>query len=256
MANIKELIDTLPQQGKLEWLATRPGKRQQMHSQDTAELSTKLGMVGDRYNGRSGQRQVTLLQAEHLPVIASCTGVAEVAPELLRRNLLVSGINLLALKDKPFYIGSVELMGTGLCHPCSRMETLLGPGGYNAMRGHGGITARVLSDGQIKLGDTVSRFVQPETPQIYKPIECADYDQLELACMERYALEVVLHEGSVRGTAITTRTSSNGEFLALRTEDGSMREIRADSILKIVVLSEHRRFDEWTFGAETGPPAQ
>ncbi len=251
MASIKELLDTLPQLGKLEWIATRPGRQQQMRSQSTADLSTKLGLVGDRYNGRSGERQVTLVQAEHLPVIASLTGRTEVPPELLRRNLLVSGINLLALKDKSFHVGSVELVGTGLCHPCSRMETLLGPGGYNAMRGHGGITARVVSDGQIKLGDVVARFAQAESQDDYQGIACADYDHLELACMESYLIEVQLRGGSLRGTAVTTRTRSDGEFLQLRLEeDGSIREIRADGILKIVVLSEPRRFDERVFVSE------
>jgi MOSC domain-containing protein YiiM len=73
----------------------------------------------------------------------------------LRRNLLISGINLLALKDRPFRIGAVLLEGTGLCHPCSRMEAVLGPGGYNAMRGHGGITARVLESGELHVDDAL-----------------------------------------------------------------------------------------------------
>lgn len=67
----------------------------------------------------------------------------------------MSGINLLALHDRRFRIGSALLEGTGLCHPCSRMEEALGQGGYNAMRGHGGITARVLEGGLVQIGDRV-----------------------------------------------------------------------------------------------------
>ena len=68
---------------------------------------------------------------------------------------MVSGLNLLALKGKTFRIGDVVLEYTGLCHPCSKMEAALGPGGYNAMRGHGGITTRVIEGGEVALGDSV-----------------------------------------------------------------------------------------------------
>ncbi len=126
-----------------------------MKSVNEVLVSPEVGLDGDRYHGRSGQRHVTLLQAEHLPVIASCVGQSHVAPESLRRNLVVKGINLLALRNKTVTVGGVELEVTGLCHPCSRMEETLGPGGYNAVRGHGGVTARVLSRGCITIGDSV-----------------------------------------------------------------------------------------------------
>jgi MOSC domain-containing protein YiiM len=39
------------------------------------------------------------------------------------------------------------------------MEAALGPGGFNALRGHGGVTARVLRDGRLAIGDRV--IVEP-----------------------------------------------------------------------------------------------
>lgn len=148
-------MDTLPQVGRVEWLGLRPERRAPMSVVDSVEANPQSGLLGDRYSGRTGARHVTLIQAEHLPVIASLVGQKELAPDVLRRNIVVGGINLLALKDKVIRIGEVELEVTGHCQPCSRMEQLLGPGGYNAVRGHGGITARVLAPGTIALGDPV-----------------------------------------------------------------------------------------------------
>ncbi|MEO0923874.1 MAG: MOSC domain-containing protein, partial [Pseudomonadota bacterium] len=76
-------------------------------------------------------------------------------PTRLRRNIVVGGVSLIALRKREFKIGTALLRGTDLCAPCSRMETELGHGGYNAMRGHGGICAEVLEEGEIALGDAV-----------------------------------------------------------------------------------------------------
>jgi MOSC domain-containing protein YiiM len=70
---------------------------------------------------------------------------------------VVEGVNLLALKGRRFRIGAALLEHSGECHPCSRMEEEFGPGGYNAVRGHGGVTARVIEGGAIRLGDALTR---------------------------------------------------------------------------------------------------
>ena len=114
-------------------------------------------MIGDRYNGRTGTRQVTLIQQEHLHAIGAYLGTFPATPERLRRNLVGAGLNLLAVRDGRLRIGPALLEVTGQCHPCSRMEEELGPGGYNAVRGHGGLTARVMEGGTVRLGDPVSR---------------------------------------------------------------------------------------------------
>ena len=98
---------------------------------------------------------MTLIQQEHLTVIAQLARVANVDPVGLRRNLVVSGINLLALKNAKLQVGEAVLEIVGPCQPCSRMEEAIGPGGYAAMRGHGGMTARILTGGAIRTGDAV-----------------------------------------------------------------------------------------------------
>jgi MOSC domain-containing protein YiiM len=103
-----------------------------------------------------------VIQAEHLPVIAALCGRVDVLPALLRRNLVVSGMSVLALRASYFQIGPVLLRGVGTCDPCSKMERALGQGGYNAMRGHGGIVAQVVSGGVLRLGDLVDFASAPE----------------------------------------------------------------------------------------------
>lgn len=154
------LLSSVPQIGKVEWMGVRPGRREPMIVVDSVEAREGRGLTGDRFSGgASSKRQVTLIQSEHLPVIAQLLGNSRIDPALLRRNIVVSGINLLSLNGAQFSIGGALMEGTGPCHPCSRMEEAFGPGGYSAVRGHGGITARVLSGGIVRIGDPV-KFIR------------------------------------------------------------------------------------------------
>ncbi|RTL30908.1 MAG: MOSC domain-containing protein [Burkholderiales bacterium] len=167
-ANLHQLVQQFAHAGRLDAIYLRPARLEPVVSVQQAELVPERGLVGDHKAAKpsaqigGSDRQVTLIQAEHMPAVAAFTQKGQVDPAWLRRNLLVSGLNLLAAKalfhDEPIIlrIGSaVVLEITGPCDPCSRMEELLGPGGYNAMRGHGGMTARVLHGGHIQVGDAI-----------------------------------------------------------------------------------------------------
>ena len=154
-SELGRLFAQFPRAGRVDWIGLRPARDVAMRAVDVAEAATGHGLSGDRYASSSGKRGITLLQAEHLPVIAALSGHALIAPATLRRNVLVSGIPLVALKGRRFRIGDVLLEGTDDCDPCSRMEAALGAGGYNAMRGMGGLCARILEGGSLRLGDVV-----------------------------------------------------------------------------------------------------
>jgi len=152
----KLLVNIVPQIGRVEWLGIRTEKKGDISAIKNVFVKKVFGLEGDHFKGSSsGKRQVTLIQHEHLNVVASLLEEKSIDPKLTRRNIVVSGINLLSLKDQEFSVGNVILETTGICAPCNLMERNLGKGGYNAMRGHGGITARVKVEGEIKLGDKV-----------------------------------------------------------------------------------------------------
>lgn len=161
---LRELTRQFARAGRLEAIYLRPKRGVPAMGVDCVRAVEAGGLEGDRtlLSRGGGKRQVTLIQKEHLSNIASLAGLDAVHASQLRRNLVVSGLNLLAarplFKDQPLWLrigADVLLEITGPCEPCSKMEATLGRGGYNAMRGHGGVTARVVQGGWLKVSDAV-----------------------------------------------------------------------------------------------------
>jgi MOSC domain-containing protein YiiM len=174
-STLRQLTQQFTQAGKLQAIYLRPARGVASVTPQQVQAVAQQGLVGDRTfgvpsrNPLGSNRQITLIQAEHITAISALTG-KPVDAATLRRNLVVSGINLLAAKSlfkdqiMQLSIGDVVLEVTGPCEPCSKMELALGHGGYNAMRGHGGVTARIIKGGELKIGDTVNCSVlQSET---------------------------------------------------------------------------------------------
>jgi MOSC domain-containing protein YiiM len=159
MKTIRDLNRPPQIEGRVEVIIVRGSPREPAKTILATVALAGIGLADDRLGLRGeselSTRQVTLIQAEHLPVIAGLARVGPIDLVGLRRNLVISGINLLALKNARLSVGGALLEIVGPCQPCSRMEETIGPGGYAAMRGHGGMTARVLAGGPIQVGDGI-----------------------------------------------------------------------------------------------------
>lgn len=156
---INDIRKNFTSSGEIRWIGVRPVKGAPLRSVEQVNVSPELGLDGDHYQKSSRKRQVTLLQAEHLEIVGKMLA-REISPLDTRRNIVVAGINLQALKGQTFMLGDrVILKGTGDCIPCRKMEQNLGRGGYNCMLGHGGITAEVITPGRITVGDALSPII-------------------------------------------------------------------------------------------------
>lgn len=155
--------------GELKWIGLRPARKEPMQVVQQAQALEGLGLEGDRRcGGKPGSaRQVTIISEEYIAQInhflkchrAAVDSVEKnsvaAVPELLRRNLAVSGVNLTAIRHQRIRIGGAEFETTALCHPCLRMEEAFGEGGVAAMLGHGGLCAKIVKSGLIRVGDSI-----------------------------------------------------------------------------------------------------
>lgn len=119
---------------------------------EEVECVAGSGLRGDRFFGykENYKGQVTLFSAEVFARMCAELGLEPASPAALRRNLVVSGVDLNALVGKEFELQGVRLAGTEECRPCYWMDQALGPGAEAWLKGRGGLRCRVLTSGWLR----------------------------------------------------------------------------------------------------------
>lgn len=146
--------------GKLEWIGLRTERRGEINVVEHAHALVGLGLEGDHRCSKAfgSGRQVTIISCEYIHQIQQQLGLDVIDPVLLRRNLVISGMNMNLLRFQRLQIGEAIFETAALCDPCSRMNENLGAGGAAAMFGYGGLCAKVIQGGLVTLGDAVVRL--------------------------------------------------------------------------------------------------
>jgi MOSC domain-containing protein YiiM len=129
------------------------------------------GLEGDRYfrgtgfysqRPSHGGREVTLIETEAVEALYS--GILSAKGDTLgiklsaadtRRNIATQGVPLNHLVEKEFWVGAILMRGTRLCEPCKHLEELTQPGVMGGLIHRGGLRARILSEGVLRVGDPI-----------------------------------------------------------------------------------------------------
>jgi MOSC domain-containing protein YiiM len=113
------------------------------------------GLRGDRYFDfhENYKGQVTFFSIEVFEKLCAHFGIKDKPSGVLRRNVIVSGVDLLSLIGREFEIQGVRFRGTQHCAPCDRMNIAFAPGAEKFLENNAGLRAQILCDGPIMIGD-------------------------------------------------------------------------------------------------------
>lgn len=156
--------------GRVEAIFVCPAASTPMEARAEAEAVAGQGLVGDRYNAgigfysdrprADGGRELTLIATEMLDEVFALSGI-RLEPAESRRNVLTSGIGLNELIGATFAVGEVVCEGIDYCTPCEHLVELTGKDVLRPLVNRGGLRARIVTGGTIRVGETVRQFDQP-----------------------------------------------------------------------------------------------
>ncbi len=119
---------------------------------DTLDCVAGQGIRGDRFFGFKPdyKGQITFFAFETYRDLCERLGTHHRTPAVFRRNVITRGVDLNQLVGEKFEIQGIEFQGVTECSPCHWMNQAFAPGAENALRGRGGLRARILTDGTLR----------------------------------------------------------------------------------------------------------
>jgi MOSC domain-containing protein YiiM len=131
-----------------------------------AELVAHHGIRGDRFFGwkENYKGQITFFAEEVFADLCAALEVTDRAAAVLRRNVVTRGVDLNSLIGREFTVQGIRFMGTTECSPCYWMDQAFHPGAEAALKGRGGLRARILTDGILRCDAVKPPHDKPPIP--------------------------------------------------------------------------------------------
>jgi hypothetical protein len=145
----------------------------------TVRCRAGWGLEGDRFYGYRPdyQGQVTFFAWETVLAAREKFLVPALSPGAFRRNVITEGIELNELIGRRFTLGGVEFEGAGESRPCHWMNSAVAPGAEDWLRGRGGLRAKTLTDGELRVGPVgfeVGRVIPSAPRKTFVRVKAAD----------------------------------------------------------------------------------
>ncbi|MDS0475325.1 MOSC domain-containing protein [Natrinema sp. 1APR25-10V2] len=154
--------------GAVDAIHVAPEAGAEMRALEEARAVAGKGLEGDRYFDQAGSwsgekgrdlppedRALTLFEAETLDVLERDAGI-DLEPADHRRNVTTRNVAVDHLLDERFRIGDAVCEGVEICEPCAYLESLTEEGVLSALVHRGGLNVRIVSSGEIAVGDPIT----------------------------------------------------------------------------------------------------
>ncbi len=132
-----------------------PPGEEPMVEMNAIECVAGRGVREDRYfdHKENYKGQITFFAMEVYEDLMARLGVSDREPTVFRRNVMTRGVDLNTLIGQEFTWQGVRFSGSEECKPCYWMDAAFGQGAFEALKGNGGLRARILCDGVLRRGE-------------------------------------------------------------------------------------------------------
>jgi MOSC domain-containing protein YiiM len=131
----------------------RPAGAHDVVAVPTAECVAGRGLRGDRFFDHKADYpgQITFFSGEVHDALCEAMAIADKPPSVYRRNVITRDVDLNSLVGQEFEVQGVRFLGAAECSPCAWMDEAFAPGAEEFLRGRGGLRARILTSGPLRV---------------------------------------------------------------------------------------------------------